>query len=577
ANLIDEKEKFRKEKKAIEQKHQQQIIILEGKLQEEKESREIAEEKTQKAEEQVRKERKEKMELKIDLKNKEEEIIKCLERQKELESKLIDENKKKMTIEKQLEYETEEKQESIEKCEETEKRIKVEVERRRKAESEIQRINWENEQQKNEYESMKQEYECEVENRRDYEIKYHGEVEEKEKEKKLVQEKEIERQEALKQLLKEKEEKEKSIKQSQSFKQTIGELTEKLLNTQNESKIKSEELESEKEKIIKGQQQLKEFERKRKEADQEKQRIEEENMRLRIENDRNKYLVAKINEKYGSEKVEKEIQLIGNLDKEKDERILQLEESNKRKDEEIRRKDEEMRRKDEIIQKFEQEKEKLEKEKEKEKQEKEKEKQEKEKREAELKKLNQQPNIAITNPDPTDIEFSDGDGVMKRISKKQNNWNTISLTQILDNGVQSLEAEFNTTSGEGRGAIGIVRDSYNIPAGAHWNSSPHNEHIAVFAGKYWGGDFIYYKGSGTPGITGFKNNQIVRLEYNSEKGTVTYFLGNVQQLTYISGIREKVRFVIGLYVADSKCTIRSLKKLTQPTAVIMIGEKTVQW
>ncbi|KAA6398478.1 MAG: hypothetical protein EZS28_006003 [Streblomastix strix] len=184
--------------------------------------------------------------------------------------------------------------------------------------------------------------------------------------------------------------------------------------------------------------------------------------------------------------------------------------------------------------------------------------------------------IAVHNPDPIDIEFSDGDGVMKRITKKQNNWNTISLTQILDNGITSLEVEFNTVQCDGNEAIGIVRNSFSIPTRAHWQNSPQKKHIAVFSGINWGG-YIYYKGYQTPGNIGFGSNQIVKLEYNSEKGTLTYFLDNVQQPVYITGIKDKVRFVIYMYYSESTCTIRSFKKLTYPTAVTMIGEKAVHW
>ncbi|KAA6381423.1 MAG: hypothetical protein EZS28_023049, partial [Streblomastix strix] len=88
---------------------------------------------------------------------------------------------------------------------------------------------------------------------------------------------------------------------------------------------------------------------------------------------------------------------------------------------------------------------------------------------------------------------------------------------------------------------------------------------------------VYYKANSTYGNTGFRNNEIVRLEYNSKKGTVTYFLNNVQQPVYISGIREKIRFVIEMCYSGSTCTIRSLKKLKYPTAVTKIGDKSAQW
>ncbi|KAA6384997.1 MAG: hypothetical protein EZS28_019477, partial [Streblomastix strix] len=79
------------------------------------------------------------------------------------------------------------------------------------------------------------------------------------------------------------------------------------------------------------------------------------------------------------------------------------------------------------------------------------------------------------------------------------------------------------------------------------------------------------------GNQGFDNNEIVRLEFDSEKGTLTFFLNNVQQPVYISGIKEKVRFVFALANSNETCVIRSLKKLAAATAVHVANEKAVQW
>ncbi|KAA6358103.1 MAG: hypothetical protein EZS28_046370, partial [Streblomastix strix] len=73
--------------------------------------------------------------------------------------------------------------------------------------------------------------------------------------------------------------------------------------------------------------------------------------------------------------------------------------------------------------------------------------------------------IAIHNPDPRDIELSDVDATTMRISKKQKKHNTFSLTQVLEKGIWQLETEFNNSQ-NAWAAIGIVRDSYIIPANA---------------------------------------------------------------------------------------------------------------
>ncbi|KAA6355547.1 MAG: hypothetical protein EZS28_048926, partial [Streblomastix strix] len=55
---------------------------------------------------------------------------------------------------------------------------------------------------------------------------------------------------------------------------------------------------------------------------------------------------------------------------------------------------------------------------------------------------------------------------------------------------------------------------------------------------------VWYKGKGTDGNARFDNNQILRLEFDSFKGTLILFIDNIQQPVYFSGIKEKVRFVV---------------------------------
>ncbi|KAA6337765.1 MAG: hypothetical protein EZS28_052759, partial [Streblomastix strix] len=146
----------------------------------------------------------------------------------------------------------------------------------------------------------------------------------------------------------------------------------------------------------------------------------------------------------------------------------------------------------------------------------------------EQKKQNEKSIIAILNPDPAKIDVTDEDGGMKKIiGRYDGNWYTFSLTQVLENGVWSLEAQFSNLTGF-TVVIGIVRDSHNITANCHPTNSPNREHMAVIGNKIWTGD-ICNKGVRTSGNQGFDNNEIVRLEFDSEKGTLTFFLNDVQQ------------------------------------------------
>ncbi|KAA6398898.1 MAG: hypothetical protein EZS28_005578 [Streblomastix strix] len=158
-------------------------------------------------------------------------------------------------------------------------------------------------------------------------------------------------------------------------------------------------------------------------------------------------------------------------------------------------------------------------------------------------KLPQNLQISAISQDTDDIvSTTEANGKLK-ISKKQTKHNTISLNPVLENGVYSVEAEFLNTF-NGYECVGIVRDSYTVPAGTYPTSSPHNQHIAVFTIQAGYNGNVYYKGIETKGNTGFAQNQIIKMEYDSEKGTVILFVNGKQQPVYISGIKEKIRFMV---------------------------------
>ncbi|KAA6403214.1 MAG: hypothetical protein EZS28_001263 [Streblomastix strix] len=101
--------------------------------------------------------------------------------------------------------------------------------------------------------------------------------------------------------------------------------------------------------------------------------------------------------------------------------------------------------------------------------------------------------------------------------------------------------------------------------------------MAIFGSKDFISGEVGYNGIRTNGNQGFIKNQIIRLEFDSFKGTLIFFLDGVQQPVYISGIKEKVRFIIYMKYPGSSCTIRSLKKLSAPTVGHVANEKSVQW
>ncbi|KAA6400423.1 MAG: hypothetical protein EZS28_004051 [Streblomastix strix] len=185
--------------------------------------------------------------------------------------------------------------------------------------------------------------------------------------------------------------------------------------------------------------------------------------------------------------------------------------------------------------------------------------------------------IAIHNPDPYDFYFSDYDRKMKMITKNQTQNNSFSLTQVIEDGVWSFETIFDAFANDGCGGVGIVRDSYIIPTGTNPYSSPHNQHMVVYFGKTAGKGTVCYKGIQTSGNIEFTNNQIVKLEFDSEKGTLIFFVDGVRQPIYIQGIKEKVRFFIFMYFSGSTCTIGSLKRLVTPTSGHIGNEESIEW
>ncbi|KAA6365877.1 MAG: hypothetical protein EZS28_038597, partial [Streblomastix strix] len=185
--------------------------------------------------------------------------------------------------------------------------------------------------------------------------------------------------------------------------------------------------------------------------------------------------------------------------------------------------------------------------------------------------------ISIINNDPTNINFTDIDGTLKKISLKQSKHSTISLTQVLENGIYALEAEFNN-SGDGFGTgIGIVRDSYNIPSGVYPRGDPHRDHIIVYRGNNSYPGEVDYKQEQHQGNTKYIDKQKVKAEYDSFKGTLVFFNEGKQQPVFITGIKEKVRFVVYLYNSNSSCTIHYLKKLVSPSSAHVANEKAISW
>ncbi|KAA6396491.1 MAG: hypothetical protein EZS28_007983 [Streblomastix strix] len=182
--------------------------------------------------------------------------------------------------------------------------------------------------------------------------------------------------------------------------------------------------------------------------------------------------------------------------------------------------------------------------------------------------------IAIINPNPNEFKLIDIDGVKKQIIKKFINATTISLSQVLEDGIWEVEMEFSDNSGSG---VGIICDSLNIPVDNAPGKSPIKEYTAIQYNNDWGDDKVQCKGNKIPGNAGFKGKQKIKQQFDSEKGTLIFFIDGVQQPVYISGINEKVRFIMCWWMPGSSFIIHSLKRLLRPTSVHLENEIAIQW
>ncbi|KAA6388748.1 MAG: hypothetical protein EZS28_015728 [Streblomastix strix] len=184
--------------------------------------------------------------------------------------------------------------------------------------------------------------------------------------------------------------------------------------------------------------------------------------------------------------------------------------------------------------------------------------------------------IDIIKVDPDDFDLIDVDGRQKKIVKIKDKYcSTVSLSQVIEDGIWSIEIQF-ANDGE-TGGIGIVEDSYSVPIGARPEQNPDCRHMASYHGPSWYPGRVCCKGRNKSGNELFTDNQIIKAEYDSEKGTLIFFVDGVQQPVYVTGIKEKIRFIIFMFYGGGTCTIQSLKKITSPTTMNVSNENALQW
>ncbi|KAA6376147.1 MAG: hypothetical protein EZS28_028325 [Streblomastix strix] len=144
----------------------------------------------------------------------------------------------------------------------------------------------------------------------------------------------------------------------------------------------------------------------------------------------------------------------------------------------------------------------------------------------------------------------------------------------MSDGIWSMEAKFQNK--QNQEAIGIVKASNNIITG-QCPCCHEGQDIVIYGEGCGDIDCLAHNNNRQLGNTKYGDNQLVRAELDFDKGTLTFFLDNVQQPLYISWIKEKVSFLVSMYRSGASCTIKSLRKLSQPTVGQVNNMRAIQW
>ncbi|KAA6391583.1 MAG: hypothetical protein EZS28_012889 [Streblomastix strix] len=187
-------------------------------------------------------------------------------------------------------------------------------------------------------------------------------------------------------------------------------------------------------------------------------------------------------------------------------------------------------------------------------------------------------NSDLENPDPTGQRVlleQIGDLLWKAVALKKENL-SVSLNKAISEGIHRVEVRFEKcTSGKySQGAVGIMKADYQIPYPCGPRSEPHRRSMLNYYGHVGN---VYFNGISTYGNVKFKDGELIAMELNADVGTLHFFVDEIQQPIFMSGINEAVKFYFYIYNKDSSFSIVSLKKLQIPTAKTLPNEKALQW
>ncbi|KAA6365909.1 MAG: hypothetical protein EZS28_038564 [Streblomastix strix] len=269
-----------------------------------------------------------------------------------------------------------------------------------------------------------------------------------------------------------------------------------------------------------------------------------------------------------------------NESNEKDEKIRQLEETNRRHEETIRRNNEESRRKiSDLEQKDEQNKMKI----------------------SDLQRKDEENKRKITDLErqladskskpiinnqivsqlkldeiPISITVPSGSYTKKEgeftYTSTQNEWKIFPISPAVSKGVYRCEMKINKV---GDNHVGVMKSGLNVPFGKWPGYEPYCQDCKVFFYSGAVGQQSQY----TTGNQQIKDGDLVSIQVNMDATprTAHLFINGQQQPVFISGLPESVQFWFFLNHKDDSVAILSLKKLSISSVAKIPNEKEVKW
>ncbi|KAA6403625.1 MAG: hypothetical protein EZS28_000851 [Streblomastix strix] len=181
----------------------------------------------------------------------------------------------------------------------------------------------------------------------------------------------------------------------------------------------------------------------------------------------------------------------------------------------------------------------------------------------------------LENTYPTKGQVELFEEIMRKVTALIRGYISVPIDFTVSDGIIQCDFRFQNSSKEDGRSVGIVKSSYIIPYPCDTSYPPQCNHML----EYYGNEgIINHKMNSTEGNKEFQDdNHIIRMELNYNKGTLHFFLDQIQQPVFVRGIKEPVKFFGCLFYPNTSFIVESLRRLGAPRAVSMENEIPVEW